>query len=114
MSCTDVKSPLLLELDERELLDEERIDEDTITEDDERLDDDTTTEDDERIDDEEDERIDDEDERTDEGVTEDVLPPQIAPFTTGVSIAPFPFTCTPNATVCPGEILPFQFKLDAL
>ena len=35
-------------------------------------------------------------------VTDDALPPQIAPVTTGVSIAPFPFTCNPNEIVCPG------------
>jgi hypothetical protein len=30
------------------------------------------------------------------------LPPQIAPVTTGVSIAPLAFTCIPKTTVCPG------------
>jgi hypothetical protein len=48
----------------------------------------------------------DEEERTDDEITlerlveTDELPaPQIAPVTRGASIAPLPFTCTPNETV---------------
>lgn len=108
-----------MELDERTLLDDERSDEDTTIEDDERVED---TE--ERLD-EDDERIEEDEDRTDDDTsvelldllvdTEDTAPPQIAPVTAGVSIAPLlAFTCTPNATVCPGWILPFQLKLVAL
>ena len=124
VSCTEVKPPALLELpaielDERKLLDEERMEEDIATDDDER-----TVDTEERIDDNEDERIDDDGERTDDDNadetldllvdTDDVLPPQIAPVTVGVSTVPFALTCKPNATVCPGWILLFQLKLEAL
>lgn len=40
--------------------------------------------------------------------------PQIAPVTTGVSIAPFALTCIPKVMVCPGCKVLFQLKLDAL
>jgi len=104
VSWTEVKPPALLELptielDERELLNEKRMEEDNAMEDDDRIDD-------------EDERIDDEDERTDEESTDEestdeestdetldllvdadeLIPPQIAPVTMGVSIAPLALT----------------------
>jgi len=104
VSWTEVKPLALLELpaielDERKLLDEERREEDKAIDDDERIDD-------------EDERIDDEDERTDEESTDEeitdeestdetldllvdadeLIPPQIAPVTMGVSIAPLALT----------------------
>lgn len=91
------------------LLDEERTDE--------------VAADDERIDDIEDVRS-DEELRTDDDIEEmldllvdtvDEVFPQIPPLTTGVSIAaPLAFTCKPNAMVCPGWMLAFQLKLDAL
>ena len=63
----------------------------------------------ERIDDDsalDDERLDDgaEDETTLELLvdTDEVLAPQIAPVTAGVSTAPLVAICNPNETVCPG------------
>lgn len=38
---------------------------------------------------------------------------QIVPVTTGVSAAPLVLTCIPKDTVCPGWMLPFQFRLEA-
>jgi hypothetical protein len=112
VSCTDVKPSALLD-------DERTEDEITATEDDDRIDDT-----DERTDDEDEERMDD-DERTEDGTDEtldllvdtdeDVTPPQTAPVTAGVSIAPpLAFTCKPKTAVCPGWIFPFQLKLLAL
>ena len=100
LHCAPLVLQTLDELDKAMLLDE-RLDDNTL--DDERNDDGGAIDEDERS---EDERT-DEDGANDEATldltdADELLPPQIAPVTTGVSIAPLPFTCIPNEIVWPG------------
>jgi hypothetical protein len=104
-----------LELEDREELDSELDDLDEEDMDD-REDEETEEETDEREDDTEEreelERLDDRLE--DEAIDETWVPPHMLPVTVGVSTAPFAFTCTPNATVCPGCMPAFQLRLVAV
>lgn len=115
-SSNVILTPFATELDELELEELESELDDRDEEDiDDREDEDTEEEEtDEREDDtEEREELEILDERLDDIADEACVPAQMLPVTFGVSALPLVFTCTPNATVCPGCILPFQLTLVA-
>lgn len=60
--------------------------------------------------------LDEETAETDEGATEDAVPPEhTVPLTAGLSSAPpFLFSWKPKLTVWPGWIAPFQLRLEAV
>jgi hypothetical protein len=101
-SCNVMLTPFASEELDSEL--DDLDDEDRDDREDEEIDEEET---DEREDDREElEILDDRLEDTDEGWV-----PQMLPVTVGVSALPLVFTCTPNAIVCPGCMLPFQLTL---
>lgn len=117
-SCKVILTPLAteLELDDREELLDDKLDDLDEDDRDDREDEETEEEEtNEREDDtEEREELEILDDRLEDTDDEDWVPPHMLPVTTGVSTAPLALTCTPNATVWPGCMLPFQLMLVAV